>query len=267
MSKHQHSWVKISDKHVKCEICGKITYLSKLTPQQRARVKDPDAEPPKYEPIPQDYLMWVGRSYYTIESFIQEARKMGVCKRVPMLPRGVVPGKSRVFLVHDTSEAEKKQKKRGVPRVFAYFVVKGIAYIVKKGVDLPKEFEKRGVKAYEYKPGAFGFNDERGCGSLQIGGVYLLSEEDLEKCRDLAESGLLKGNIQVLNPPIEVPGLNRFRGYRCIDGDELLKTGDINRALEKGNETYWANRRAMKRYKRRLRLYQKKHPNNIENFK
>ena len=171
-----------------------------------------------------DLLMWVGGSFYTIESFIAEAKRMGVCKRIPIIPDYIKLGKSRLFLAHDMTEEEKRLGKRGPGRVFAYCVIRGISYIVKPGVDIPEELKKRGVTKYEYVPGGFGFRNERGCGSLQIGGTYLLSEEDLEKCKDLAESGTLNGNIQVIDPPIEFDKnvIKRFRGYRYVDGDKIL---------------------------------------------
>jgi len=250
--KHKHSWVKISDTKVRCE-CGRETYISKLTPKQRESLK---VEPPRYEPEPQDLLMWVGGSYYTIESFIAEARKMGVCKRVPMLPRGVVAGKSRVFLAHDKSEAEKKLGVKGKGRIFAYFIVRGISYVVKPGVNIPEELKARGVTEWEYVEGGFGFNDERGCGSLAIGGTYLLSEEDIEKCRDLADSGTLEGHIHVLNPTIPL-SLKRFRGFKNIDGNAVLAGKPEREWFEGAHRKYLRNKKLLRRWrsaKRKLEM-------------
>jgi len=51
---------------------------------------------------PRDFLMGVGKTYYPTEvHFLEEAIRMGISKRLPRnLPRGLVPGKSRIFLVH-----------------------------------------------------------------------------------------------------------------------------------------------------------------------
>jgi hypothetical protein len=45
-------------------------------------------------------LMWVGDRFYTPDTFLVEARELGVSKRVPSVPRWLVPGKTWVFLAH-----------------------------------------------------------------------------------------------------------------------------------------------------------------------
>lgn len=45
-------------------------------------------------------LMWVGSRYYTARSFAQEADEMGVCKAINQLPKGLVLGKTWIFLAH-----------------------------------------------------------------------------------------------------------------------------------------------------------------------
>jgi len=45
-------------------------------------------------------LMWVGSRYYTPRSFAQEADEMGVCKAINQLPKGLVLGKTWIFLAH-----------------------------------------------------------------------------------------------------------------------------------------------------------------------
>lgn len=48
-----------------------------------------------------DFKMWVGKQYYTLGSFIEEAMKQGVSKRIPasMIPE-ITPGESRLFLAY-----------------------------------------------------------------------------------------------------------------------------------------------------------------------
>jgi len=59
-----------------------------------------------------DFLMGVGAQYYPDESFfIEEAWRLGPAKRTPTIPRGLVPGKSKIFLVHWKTR-----------KIFAYFV-------------------------------------------------------------------------------------------------------------------------------------------------
>ena len=46
------------------------------------------------------YLLGVGARHYTAEAFSFESRLMGVSKRVPAVPRGLVLGWSWVYLTH-----------------------------------------------------------------------------------------------------------------------------------------------------------------------
>ena len=195
----------------------------------------------------QDFLVWVGGASYSRESYVKEAKHMGACRRVPFVPEGLVRGDSRVFLVSDITERDRKRYKdelkrrdkirykqwkesgfekgytshvvgpmpRGTPLIFAWFVVRNITYIVAPGVNLPKRLEELGVSEYEYLEGAFGFNDERECGSLEIGGTYLLSEESMEKISNLASSSVLDGGIEILSPAYPYSG-RRFRGIKAF---------------------------------------------------
>lgn len=47
-------------------------------------------------------LMTVGRQYYTLAEYIDEAKEMGVSKRIAMtaIPEGLVPGMSKIFIAH-----------------------------------------------------------------------------------------------------------------------------------------------------------------------
>jgi len=51
---------------------------------------------------PVDVIMWAGEDHYTVSSFIQEAKIMGVSKRIPKtaIPEGIVPGRSKIFIKH-----------------------------------------------------------------------------------------------------------------------------------------------------------------------
>lgn len=51
--------------------------------------------------LPRDLIMWVGaRPYPTWRSFADEALRMGVCKRVRQVPRGIMTGQSKCYLLH-----------------------------------------------------------------------------------------------------------------------------------------------------------------------
>lgn len=213
-----------------------------------------------------DIVVWVGGVHYSRESFLKEARRMGACRRVARVPRGFKKGVSRVILISDMSTKDREKYKeerkrrdakryrlwkeaggerpankygisvsgempRGLPQVFAWYIVRGVTYVVSMPDEkIHKELEERGIDAYEYTDGKFGFCDERGCGSLDIGGTYLLSEEDMVKCKDLAESELLHGRINVVSPAISYEGA-RFRGVKTITRTEGSKLIGIQTTL------------------------------------
>jgi len=243
----KHDWKQhpTNPKKVVCGACGAEQYKSKLTPKQLEALRA--SERPELKVKPVDLLMFVGRSFYSPESFIDEARRLGVCKRVPTLPRGVVKGVTRVFLAHEDALPDKSG-------VFAYFVVRGMSFIVPPGLNIPEALRERGVTEYEYVGGGFGFSDERGCGSLAIGGTYLLSEEGMEKCRDLAKSATLEGRIEVIDPPVPT-GLRRFRGYKHVIGDYILERRPEAEWYGEAHQIYLENKRAMRKYKRELRKW------------
>lgn len=52
---------------------------------------------------PQDqpaYIMLVGEKYYTPESFLDEAHRMGISKRIPFIPKDLELGKTVIYLAH-----------------------------------------------------------------------------------------------------------------------------------------------------------------------
>jgi hypothetical protein len=209
----------------------------------------------------QNYQMWVGGKFYSRESYITEAKKMGASKKVAYVPHGLVVGESKIYLISDMTEAQKKAYQdeirkrnrishavaaeanrklkegeepvrpirtgfgslpRGEPVVFGYFIIRNIVYVVAPGMDVPKALSERGVNAYVMEVGDFGSNDERGCGSLKIGATYLLSEEDMEKVKDLASSAQLEStNIHIFDTPIPYVG-KRFRGIQETRMDVIV---------------------------------------------
>jgi len=178
---------------------------------------------------PLDVIMWVGGRFYTIESFVKEANRYGVCKKVNGIPADITIGKSRVFLVHDTSNKDKKAKKRGVPRVFGYFTIQSILVVGAKEIA-----EKEGVKIQKVEESEIGSFEERGCGFLQIGGTYLVSDEDMKRLQKHAD--MAKGQLQLIAPPLEAPALKRFRGYKYVDGEAILAGLPMESWLEKVKE-------------------------------
>jgi DNA-binding protein HU-beta len=81
-----------------------------------------------------DAMIWIGQSYFRIlcdskkrcfipftkrktHCYVHEAEWRGCCRKVPMLPKWLLPGKSRIFLAHrDTIKSPKRGK------LFGYYV-------------------------------------------------------------------------------------------------------------------------------------------------
>ena len=56
-----------------------------------------------------DMLIFVGGKHYpTIQSFLDEANKIGISRRLHKLPHGVIAGKSTIFLAHEQKTQCKK---------------------------------------------------------------------------------------------------------------------------------------------------------------
>ena len=82
----------------------------------RSEANKPSCQCPKECPLcyPQETavygLMFVGKQSYTPESFIKEAFKLGVSKRIPEIPSWLTLGETWIFLAHnETPEAELSQ--------------------------------------------------------------------------------------------------------------------------------------------------------------
>ena len=102
--------------------------------------------------------------------------------------------------------------------IFGYFPIHKILYVV-DGVNIDKKLKEREVEIIDIKDVDMWFM--RGCGHIHVGGVYVISEEDINKIKDLVHATDLMGNIHMIEPFIPYNG-GRFRGFRYIDGDEIM---------------------------------------------
>jgi len=126
---------------------------------------------------PQDkaaYIMRVGEKYYkTPYDFLDEARRMGISKRIPFIPKGLELGKTVIYLAHPKAcevkepaalqeamaiveeaqttqprllETEKVSKALGI---FCAFIPKRVEKLIWQNQATPEELErleKRGIK-------------------------------------------------------------------------------------------------------------------------
>lgn len=68
-----------------------------------------------------DCVIWIGKAYPTIRSFVDEARRRGCSRQVPFWPAWAKAGVTRVFLAHRGTRAGRES---GV--VFGYFILHGV---------------------------------------------------------------------------------------------------------------------------------------------
>lgn len=118
------------------------------------------------------FIMGVGERYYTPEEFLDEAKRMGVSKRIPFIPKELKLGETIVYLAHPKAcevhqgaalqqamamveeaktsrprllEAEKVEKAWGI---FAAFIPKLVEKLVWKSEltdEKREQLEKRGI--------------------------------------------------------------------------------------------------------------------------
>lgn len=118
-------------------------------------------------------LLWVGKRYYTTESFVQEAIAMGISKRIAQIPNKLELGKTRILIAHPdavtnicprynnpvgmntcdacswSEECEVKTNPTA-PGIFYSFVAQRVEMMITKGQSEDKEYieklKKRGIK-------------------------------------------------------------------------------------------------------------------------
>lgn len=97
-------------------------------------------------PMGISFLMMVGEKFYTVVSFLDEAKLRGVSKRIPAIPRHLTLGKSVVYLAHNRGMQDNSDEKRLA--VFASFVPTRVEKLIWKS-QATKEtldaLEKQGI--------------------------------------------------------------------------------------------------------------------------
>ena len=160
----------------------------------------------------QDYAMWVGRKFYpTQENYIEEARRLGCCKKVPHIPDGVEIGKSRIFLVHK----EDKEK----PVVFGYFLLDGII-ACSKLQEVIEEVKESLTGEKTYPVTAIGTEarrviPQRGCGGIDPPSYYFVGPWDITVQLGFRKPYTERATaINLIEPLVSCKFLSCFRGLK-----------------------------------------------------
>ena len=90
-------------------------------------------------------LMWVGRKYYTPESFIEEDKAMGICKAIKQRPKGLVLGESWVLLAHPQAVETHEDPAPGVFYAFKPTRIEVLIYKSQATSEYLAELEAKGI--------------------------------------------------------------------------------------------------------------------------
>jgi hypothetical protein len=165
-----------------------------------------------------DFLCFIGKRYYTRETFSHEAATMGISRRIAhnQIPDDLVCGESKIFVADEGGHDADKPAE-----VFGYFVPDALEFIggteeqKKKHVHIVSKLILRDDTrilgtVHEQEP-------PRGCGQRKIGGTYIVV--------DKADSPL-----HPIDPPATFNG-NHFRGLMRLKEDQgqmLIDGGTVN---------------------------------------
>lgn len=168
---------------------------------------------------PLDILIWVSDRQYTMESYIEEAKQYGACRKFGgRFPVDVEVGTSRVFLAYPYQDPNtrkaKKDRKNG--QIFAYFTIQGVLVVGKaKMLQTTDEMRVQTIRASEVTEWQM-----RGCGLLSVGGTYFVSNDDMRHLQENAEGYL--GEVEELDEVLPFKK-KRWRGFHYVDGDAILE--------------------------------------------
>lgn len=90
-------------------------------------------------------LLWIGEKHYpTVADFAEEAARMGVSRRLPSIPKGFVPGKTWVALVHPKAILQGRlgEDAEHVPGIFHVFRPSGVDLVIDDPENVPEKAER-----------------------------------------------------------------------------------------------------------------------------
>lgn len=163
-----------------------------------------------------DWLHFVGRAYYTQESFEREAKRYGVSRRASLVALRQMKWGDRIWL----AQGEMKSKRRKSPArgsiVLGSFLLTRIA-----GVSL-EDLSKFHEVAPLQQIARGGEEIRRGCGNYVTGPAYstTLSLAELNISSGVI---LLQGDFVPLRPTVLLPDVTFRWGFRKFNGPYFLK--------------------------------------------
>lgn len=168
-----------------------------------------------------DWLHWIGKQYYTQKSFIKEAEKYRVSRRV-------APQVAKAMNWGDTVYCAMLDGKTGV--IFGYFTVDRITGL---SVETTEQLKEK-YKASTLDDG--GNIIERGCGEYQTGETISIDasvEEITNEVIDIGNKGQDGDKLMVSGAfteiePIRLLDIPFRQGFRTINGIALQHDAEVN---------------------------------------
>lgn len=162
-----------------------------------------------------NWIHWIGLKYYTIYSLIEEAKKLGVSRRIsPQVLKGM-GWKDKIFLLGEIPQLPKK----GI--LFGYFTLDRVKYAGKLNKELLDYLADKSKLVECSSPSA----EERGCGTEQSGGFYLQTEASIQEMAHLdtnKKAKSISGKLVVFKP-MRLTKVKPFRGYMPLSEKDLVK--------------------------------------------
>lgn len=162
-----------------------------------------------------DWLHWIGNSYYSIASFIKEAERLGVSRRVPSNVIKKMDFGDRIYCI--SREPNLKS-----PVVFGYYDITKFQGLHIDWGKVPDHLQPRTIEASPFSI------QERGCGTIREGGLYAIGIPSVKKLESYVSSvdgdPLAQGALVVYPKPWPMmPTIKPFRGFRPFKGDDFVK--------------------------------------------
>jgi len=165
------------------------------------------------------WIHWIGLKYYTIDSFILEAEKLGVSRRIPPQILKSMSWGDRIYLIGEIPE----MPKRGI--LFGYFIVDKIKYVTKDkklSKKMKKLLEDKSEIVYCGKKAGV----ERGCGYEEYGGFYLVTEASVKEIANVLVRG--KSTVNVVSQlyllkKAKLTNIKPFRGFKHVSIEKISK--------------------------------------------
>lgn len=189
-----------------------------------------------------NYLMWIS-GLTKIEDFVSESYQLGICRKLPFLPRELNQG-SKIYLaslqIKHVRDLQGKIKHQTDPVIFGEFTVDHIEFIVNEiNPVLQDKFSKRGLIFQQITKHQTRKEPRRIEGKrLTAGTIYVVNYPPDNYEEKIKER---HGVFTLYDPCIEAKGLNFFRGVMEFDIKEFLAWLNKQKAEEKEKKNVDSN--------------------------